>query len=53
MAVLPAVTTKQLNYSVIDTWTDCSAVSTVQKKNGGSGCSYYSTVTSQCYEYTD
>jgi hypothetical protein len=28
IAVLPAVTAVLLNYSALDTWTDCSVVST-------------------------
>ena len=53
LAVLLAVTAVLLHHSAMDTWTDCSAVSTGQWGNGGSACSYCSTVTSQCYGYMD
>jgi len=53
MAVLPAVTAVLLHHCVMDTWTDCSVVSKGQRGNGGSACSYCSTVTSQCYGYMD
>jgi len=36
MAVLPEVTAGLLHNSVMDTWTDCSLVSTGYKGNGGS-----------------
>jgi len=53
MAVLPAVTAVLIHHSAMDTWTDCSVVSTGQRGNGGSACSYCSTVTLQCYGYMD
>jgi len=53
MAVLSTVTAVLLHPSAVDIWNDCSAVSTGQRKNGGSACSYCSTVTSQCYGYID
>ena len=46
MAVLPAVTAVLLHHSAMDTWTDCNVVSTGYRVNGGSACSYCSTVTS-------
>jgi len=51
--VLPPVTAVLLHHSAMDTWTDCNVVSTVKRGNGGSACSYCSTVTSQCYGYMD
>jgi len=51
--VLPAVTAVLLHHSAMDNWTDCSVVSTGQRENGGSACSYCSTVTSQCNGYMD
>ena len=53
MAVLSAFTAVLLHHSAMDTWTDCSVVSTGQRENRGSACSYCSTVTSQCYGYID
>jgi hypothetical protein len=53
MAVLPAVTAVLLHHSAMDTWTDCNVVSTRERGNVGSACSYCSTVTSQCYGYMD
>jgi hypothetical protein len=53
MADLPAVTAELLHHSVMDTWTDCSVVSTGQRDNDRSVCSYCSTVISQCYGYMD
>ena len=53
MAVLPAVTTVLLHHSAMDTGTECSVVSTGLRGNGGSACSYCSTVTSQCNGYID
>ena len=53
MAVLPAVTAVLLHHSAMDIWTDCNGVSTGYRGNGGSACSYCSTVTSQCYGYMD
>jgi len=53
MTVLPAVTAVLLHHSAMDTLTDCNDVSTGQRGNDGSACSYCSTVTSQCYEYMD
>ena len=53
MAVLPAVTAVLLHHSAMDTWTDCNVVSRGQRGNGGSACSYCSTVTSQCYGCMD
>ena len=44
--VLPAVTAVLLNHSAMDTWTGCNVVSTGKRGNGGSACSYCSTVTS-------
>jgi len=46
MAVLPAVSAVLLHHSAMDTWNDCCVVSTGQRGNGGSACSYCSTVTS-------
>ena len=48
MAVPPAVTALLLHHSAMDTWTECSVVSTGWRGNGGSACSYCSTVTSHC-----
>ena len=53
MAVLPSVTAVLLHHSAMDTWTDYNVVSTGYRGNGGSACSYCSTVTSQCYGYLD
>ena len=53
MAVLPAVTAVLFHHSVMDTWTDCSVVSTGLMGNGVSACSYCSTVTSESYGYMD
>jgi hypothetical protein len=48
MADLPAVTAVLLHQSAMDTWTDCSLLSTGQRDNGRSACSYCTTVTSEC-----
>ena len=53
MAVLPAVTAVLLHHIAMDTWTDCNVLSTGGMVNGGSACSYCSTVSSQCYGYMD
>jgi hypothetical protein len=53
MAVLPEVTAVLLHHSAMVIWTDCSVVSTGYSGNGGSACSYCSTVISQCYGYLD
>jgi len=53
MAVLPTVTAVLLHHSPMNIWTDCNAVSTRKRRNGGSVCSYCSTVTSHCYEFMD
>ena len=53
MAVLPAVTAVLLNHSAMGTVTDGKVVSTGYRRNGGSACSYCSTVTSKCYGYMD
>jgi len=53
MAVLPAVTAVQLHHSAMDKRTDFTVVSTVQRANCSSACSYCNTVTSQCYGYMD
>ena len=53
LAVLPTVTAVLLHHSAVDTWPDCNVVSTGKRGNGGSACSYCSTVTSQCYGYID
>jgi hypothetical protein len=53
MAVLYAVTAVLLHQNAIDTWTDCSVVSTGERENGDSVCSYCSTVTSQLYGYME
>ena len=45
MTVLPTVTAILLHYSNMNTWTECIVVSTGQRENGGSACSYCSTVT--------
>jgi hypothetical protein len=39
MAVLPAVTAVLLHHSAMDTWTDCSVVSTRERGKGASTCS--------------
>jgi hypothetical protein len=44
MAVLSAVTAVLLYHSAMNTWTDCSVVSTGQRGIGGCACSYCSTV---------
>ena len=51
MLVLPAVTAVLLHHNAMDTCTDCNVVSTGDRGNVGSGSSYCSTVTSQCYGY--
>jgi len=48
MEFLPAGTAVLLHDSDMDTWTGYSVVSTRLRGNGGSDCSYYGTVTSQC-----
>ena len=53
MAFLPAVTAILLHQRAMDSWTDCSVVSTGKRGNGVSACSYCSAVTSQCYGYMD
>ena len=53
MALLPVVTAVHLHYCAMDTWIDCTDVSTMKRGNGGSVCSYCSTVTSQCYGFMD
>jgi len=53
MSVLPAVLEVLLHQSALDIWTDCNVVSTGQRGNGVSSCSYRSTVTTQCYGYMD
>ena len=53
MAVLPAVTAVLLHHSAMNTWTDGNVVSRGLRGNGGSACSYCSTVTSQCFGYMD
>ena len=53
MAFLPAVTAVLLHQNAMETWNDCSVVSTGLRVNGVSACSYCSTVTSQCYGYMD
>ena len=53
VAVLFTVTAVLLHHSAMDTWTDCSAVSRGKGGNGGSACSYCSTVSLQCYGYMD
>jgi hypothetical protein len=53
IAVLPAVTTILLHHNGINTWTYCSVLSTGQRINGGSACSYCSIVTSLCNGYMD
>ena len=53
MAVLPAVTEVLLHHSVVDTGTDGRIVTTGQRGNGGSACSYCSTAKSQCCIYRD
>ena len=49
MSVLPAVTAVLLHHSAMDIWTEGNFVSTGLRENGGSACSFCSTVTSQCY----
>ena len=51
MAVLPEVTAVLLHHSAVDTGTEGNSVSTGQRGNGGSVCSYCSTITSQCCGY--
>ena len=53
MAVLLTVTAVLLHHSAMDTWTDGNVVSTGERGIGGFACSYYSTVTSECYGYMD
>ena len=53
IAVLLAVTAVLLHHSAMNKWTDGNVVSTGERGNGGSACSYCSTVTSQCYGYMD
>ena len=53
MAVLPAVTAVLLHHCAMGIWTEGHVVSTGQRGNGGSACSYCSPVTSQCYGYMD
>jgi len=53
MAVLSAVTAVLLHHIAMYIWTDCNAVSTGYRGNGGFAYSYCSTVTSQSYEYMD
>ena len=53
MAVLPEVTAVLLHHSAMGTWTDCNVVCTGKRGNGGSACSYCSTVKSQCFGYMD
>ena len=53
MAVLPAVPAILLLQCAMDTWTNCNVVSRGKVGNGGSACSYCSTITSQCYGYMD
>ena len=50
MAVLPAVTAVLLHHIAMDTWTDCNVLSTGGMVNGGSACSYCSTVSSHCLQ---
>ena len=45
MAILPKVTAGLLHHSVVDTWNDCSVVSTGVRGNGSSDSSHCSTVT--------
>ena len=47
LAILPEVTAVLLHHSAVDTGTEGNSVSTGQRGNGGSVCSYCSTVTSQ------
>ena len=49
MAFLPAVTAVLLHRTAIDTWADCNDVSTEQRGNGVSACSYCTTVTLLCF----
>jgi hypothetical protein len=53
MALLPSVTAVLLHHSAMDTWNDCSVVSTGYRGNGASACSYCSSVTLQCYGYME
>jgi hypothetical protein len=53
MAFVPADTAVLLHHRAMDTWTDRSVVSTGERGNGGSACSYCSTVTSQCCGYME
>ena len=53
MAVLPAVTAVLLHHSAMDIWTEGNVVSTGERGNEGSACSYRSTVTAQCFGYMD
>jgi len=46
MAFLPAVTALLLHHSAMDIWIEGNVVSTGKRGNGGSACSYCSTVTS-------
>jgi len=47
MAVMAANTAVLLHHSAVGRGTDCSVVSRGLRGNGGYGCSYSSTVTSQ------
>jgi len=53
MSVLPEGTALLLHHSAMDTWTEGNVDSTGVRGNGGSACSYCSTVTSQCYGYVE
>jgi len=53
MADLSAVTAVLIHHSAMDMLSDCSVVSTVQRGNGSSDCSYCSTDTSDCYGNMD
>ena len=49
MAALLAVNAVLSCQNIMETYTDCVVVSTGKRGNGGTGSSYYSTVTSQWY----
>jgi len=46
ISVMPAVTAVLYHHSAMDIWTEVNDVSTGYRGNGGSACSYCSTVTS-------
>jgi len=53
MADVPALTAVMLIHSAMDTGTECNVECTGYRGNGGSACSYCSTITSLCNGYMD